>query len=286
MNGGIRMLLEGSIVAKKIIADLQPELDRVKAAGIFPTLKVIILGDDLSAMAYVRMIERHFEKNGFKAEVVRLQADMTEEAFLDYIRVINDDVHTHGVLIQMPLPSHIKGENVFKTLSPLKDVDGSHAVNMGKLVLGEDTFNPCTPYGIIKLMEHYEIPFEGRLAVVIGRSNIVGKPIAMLMLNRNATVLCTHSRTKDLKSLTLQADIVVAAVGKPRFLTHDMVKEGAVVIDVGIHDIDGTIVGDVDFDSVHSKASHITPVPGGVGSTTIATLMENTLKAAKLQHGL
>lgn len=277
------MLLEGSAVAQKIIADFQPQLRELNELGVVPTLKVLIVGGDLSALSYVRMIERRFDKNGFKAEIVHLNEKMTETELIDYIQMVNQDDQTHGILVQMPLPKHMKEENIFAALLPVKDVDGCNPINAGKLVLGEDTYNPCTPYGIIKMIDHYQIPTEGKLAVVIGRSNIVGKPISLLMLNKNATVVICHSRTKNLKELTLQGDIIIAAVGKPQFLKADMVKPEAVVIDVGIHDIEGKIVGDVDFDDLQSKVAHITPVPGGVGSTTIATLMENTLKAALAQ---
>ena len=210
----------------------------------------------------------------------------SEAELLALVEALNRDDNVHGILVQLPLPSQIDSEKVLRAILPEKDVDGFHPTNMGQLVIGSSLLVPCTPLGVITLLDRYGIGIEGKHAVVLGRSNIVGKPVSLLLLARNATVTICHSRTRDLESVTRQADILIAAVGRANFVTGDMVKDGAVVIDVGINRVDGKLVGDVDFDAVEKKASFITPVPGGVGPMTIAMLMENTMKAFRARHGL
>jgi methylenetetrahydrofolate dehydrogenase (NADP+) / methenyltetrahydrofolate cyclohydrolase len=276
-------LLEGGKVAAAIKESLKADIAGLIEKGVQPKLKVILVGNNGASMSYVRMVERSFSKENLLAEVVRLDDTISEAELLGVLEGINNDSMTHGILVQLPLPKHIDEDKVIRAMNTDKDLDGFHPLNVGKLVIGDDTYYPCTPYGIIKMIDHYGIDCTGKNTVVIGRSNIVGKPISMLMLAKNATVTICHSRTKDLASITKEADILIAAIGKCQFVTKEMVKEGAVVIDVGIHDVDGKIMGDVDFDGVKDIAGAITPVPGGVGSTTIATLMENLVKAAKLQ---
>lgn len=275
------MLLEGKLVAQHIKEQLKPQVTMLGEKGIVPTLKVLLVGNNGASMSYVRMIERNFGKEGLVGEIVQLDETISQEALLQELHKLNNDKNTHGILVQLPLPAHVDEAEVIRNINPDKDVDGFHPLNAGKLLIGEDTYNPCTPYGVIKMIEYYNIETAGKKCVVLGRSNIVGKPAALLMLQKNATVTICHSRTKDLASVTKEADILIAAIGKCGFIKKEMVKEGAVVIDVGIHDVDGKIMGDVDFDDVKDIAGSITPVPGGVGSTTIATLMENTVKAAK-----
>lgn len=288
MTGGhIEMrLLEGKKTAEAVKKEILEKVEVLKSKSIEPKLDVIIIGEDDAAMAYVGMIARSSQKYGVASEVVALPATITEAELLDKIREINADKSVHGLIVQMPLPKGIDEKRVIETIDPLKDVDGFHPMNVGNLSIGEDGFVPCTPYGIYKMTEIEELDFTGKNVVVLGRSNIVGKPAAMLMLRKNATVTICHSKTKDLAEVTSKADVLIAAIGKKKFVKSNMVGEGAIVIDVGIHSEDGKIVGDVDFEDVKDKVSMITPVPGGVGTTTIAMLMHNAVKAAHKQNGL
>lgn len=272
--------LEGKTIAKAMREDMAKDLEKLTSAGIKPGLRVILIGNDPAAASYVRMVEKRSNKDGLDAQVIYLEETVTENDLIEQIQTLNEDEAVHGILVQMPLPKHIDKNKVVETISPNKDVDGFHDLNAGKLYAGKDGLYPCTPYGVIHMLEYSGIEIEGKHAVVIGRSNVVGKPVAMLLLQRNATVTLCHSRTNDLSKHTKEADILIAAAGRPHMVTRDMVKEGAVVIDVGIHEVDGSITGDVDYDSVKGVAGFLTPVPGGVGTTTIATLSWNTIKAA------
>lgn len=250
--------------------------------GFVPGLTVIIVGDDPASAVYVRNKENACAAVGIHSNTYRLPAETTEEELLALIHRLNADDSVHGILVQLPLPKHICEENVLATISPSKDVDAFHAENVGHIMIGNYQFLPCTPAGVMALLERYHIPVEGKNCVVIGRSNIVGKPQAMLLLEKNGTVTICHSRTKNLADITRQADILVAAVGRPKFVTADMVKEGATVIDVGINRLpDGSLCGDVDFAEIEKKAYAITPVPGGVGPMTVTMLLYNTLTAAE-----
>ena len=250
--------------------------------GFVPGLTVIIVGDDPASAVYVRNKENACAAVGIHSNTCRLPAETTEEELLALIHRLNADDSVHGILVQLPLPKHICEENVLATISPSKDVDAFHAENVGHIMIGNYQFLPCTPAGVMALLERYHIPVEGKNCVVIGRSNIVGKPQAMLLLEKNGTVTICHSRTKNLADITRQADILVAAVGRPKFVTADMVKEGATVIDVGINRLpDGSLCGDVDFAEIEKKAYAITPVPGGVGPMTVTMLLYNTLTAAE-----
>lgn len=255
------------------------------ASGKQPGLAVVIVGEDPASQVYVRNKKRGCEEVGIYSEEYALPTETTEQELLSLIEKLNKDPKINGILVQLPLPKHLNEEKVLLAIDPLKDVDAFHPQNVGKIMIGNFSFLPCTPAGVMELLKFYNIEIAGKHCVIIGRSNIVGKPQAMLMLKENATVTICHSKTKDLAKLTSSADIVVAAVGKPRFVSADMVKEGAVVIDVGINRMDdGKLCGDVDFAAVESKASYITPVPGGVGPMTITMLLQNTLTAAKEQN--
>ena len=274
---------------KKVSADVKEQV-RLETAelvkkGIQPGLAVIIVGDDPASRVYVNNKKKACEAVGFLSREYALPADTTEEQLLDLIKELNSDKEINGILCQLPLPKGLDEKAVIEAISPLKDVDAFNASNVGKIMIGDYDFLPCTPAGVMEMLHSYNISVEGKKCVVIGRSNIVGKPMAMLLLHENGTVTVTHSKTKNLASVTSEADILVAAIGKAKFVTADMVKEGAVVIDVGMNrDENGKLCGDVDFESVKEKASAITPVPGGVGPMTIAVLMKNTLKACKLQN--
>ena len=255
--------------------------------GVTPGLAVVIVGDDPASRVYVNNKKKACELVGFRSEEYALPASATQEELLDLVHKLNEKEDINGILVQLPLPKHLDDKAVIEAINPVKDVDAFHAVNVGKIMLGEYDFLPCTPAGVMEMLHSYSIPVEGRECVVIGRSNIVGKPMGMLLLHENGTVTICHSRTKNLKEVCARADILVAAVGIPKFVKADMVKEGAVVIDVGMdRDENGRLCGDVDFENVKEKCSFITPVPGGVGPMTIATLMKNTIKACRLQNGL
>lgn len=273
-------ILNGKYVAEKIRHDLSIKVKNIKdKTGRVPGLAVVLVGDDPASKTYVSMKEKACKKVGIYSEVYKLKADAQEHELLKLIHQLNSDEKIDGILVQLPLPGHIDEKKIIDAIKPEKDVDGFHPVNIGKLLINEKGFIPCTPYGIIKLLDYYGIEIEGKNAVVVGRSNIVGKPLAVLLLHRNATVTICHSRTKNLPDITKKADILVAAVGKARIITSDMVKEGAVVIDVGINRIEGKLRGDVDYEKVKEKASWITPVPGGVGPMTITMLLNNTIEA-------
>ena len=277
-------ILDGKMLSAKIKEDIRKETEELKAKGINPGLAVIIVGDDPASRVYVNNKKKACEACGFYSEEHALPAETTEEELLKLIDSLNNRKDINGILVQLPLPKGIDSEKVLLSIKPEKDVDAFHPVNVGKIMIGNFDFLPCTPAGVMELIHLTDIDVAGKECVVIGRSNIVGKPQAMLLLHENATVTICHSRTKDLKEVTKRADIIVAAVGKAKFVTADMVKEGAIVIDVGMNrDENGKLCGDVDYDSVEPVASAITPVPGGVGPMTIAMLMKNTIKAAILQ---
>lgn len=278
-------LLNGKEVSQKTKDRLKEKVATLKAEGIIPKLAVIMVGEDSASQIYVRNKSKACEYIGVEFEEYLLSESTTQKELLDLIEKLNNNVEINGILLQSPIPRHLDINEAFRKISPEKDVDGFHPVNVGKLVLGQETFISCTPFGIMKILEDYNIDIEGKNAVVIGRSNIVGKPMSQCLLNKNATVTICHSKTKDLASITRNADILVAAIGKPCFVTEDMVKPGAVVIDVGINRMeDGKLKGDVDFEKVSQKVSYITPVPGGVGPMTIAMLMTNLVKAAENQN--
>lgn len=275
-------ILDGKAVSLKVKESVKVRADELKKFGIEPTLAVVLVGEDKASQTYVRAKEKACNEYGIKSVAHRLSENTTQNELLALINVLNLDDSIHGILVQLPLPKHIDTNVVLAAIDPRKDVDGFHAVNVGKLVSGLDGFVPCTPLGVMEILKEYGIEVARLNAVVIGRSNIVGKPMANLLLNASATVTVTHSKTKNLKEICKNADLIVAAIGKPFFLKADMVKDGAVVVDVGINRLDdGRLVGDVDFDEVAPKCSYITPVPGGVGPMTIAMLLNNTILAAQ-----
>ena len=275
-------ILDGKAVSLKVKESVKVRADELKKFGIEPTLAVVLVGEDKASQTYVRAKEKACNEYGIKSVAHRLSENTTQNELLALINVLNLDDSIHGILVQLPLPKHIDTNVVLAAIDPRKDVDGFHAVNVGKLVSGLDGFVPCTPLGVMEILKEYGIDVAGLNAVVIGRSNIVGKPMANLLLNASATVTATHSKTTNLKEICKNADLIVAAIGKPFFLKADMVKNGAVVVDVGINRLDdGRLVGDVDFDEVAPKCSYITPVPGGVGPMTIAMLLNNTILAAQ-----
>jgi methylenetetrahydrofolate dehydrogenase (NADP+)/methenyltetrahydrofolate cyclohydrolase len=279
-------LIDGKALAAKLRAELGPRVERLKAAGHTPGLAVILVGDDPASAIYVRNKVKACEEAGIRSWRDTLPADTTQAALLARIRALNADPNVHGILVQMPLPKHLNAEDVLDTIAFDKDVDGLHATNAGLTLMGKPHFRSCTPYGAMKMLESIGVPLAGAHAVVIGRSNMVGKPMAMLLLAANATVTICHSATRDLPSITRQADILVAAVGRARLVTADMVKPGAAVIDVGINRTpEGKLVGDVDFEGVSKVAGWITPVPGGVGPMTITMLLVNTVEAAERKAG-
>lgn len=280
-------ILSGKEFAARIKEDAARGVAELKAAGVLPRLAVIIVGSDPASEVYVRNKQRTCEELGIRSDHIALPAETTKEELLACIEELNVDPEVHGILVQLPLPAQIAEdeEEILSHIDPRKDVDGFHPVNVGHLVLGAPGLRPCTPAGCIRMLDYAGIPIEGAHAVIIGRSNIVGKPMAHLLLERNATVTICHSRTQNLAAIARTADILVAAVGRPRFVTANMVKEGATVIDVGINRIaPKQLVGDVDFDAAAAVAGAITPVPGGVGLLTVAMLMENVVQAAKAQN--
>ena len=275
-------ILDGKAVSLKVKESVKVRADELKKFGVEPTLSVVLVGEDKASQTYVRAKEKACNEYGIKSVAHRLSENTTQNELLALINVLNLDDSIHGILVQLPLPKHIDTNVVLAAIDPRKDVDGFHAVNVGKLVSGLEGFVPCTPLGVMEILKEYGIEVAGLNAVVIGRSNIVGKPMANLLLNASATVTVTHSKTKNLKEICKNADLIVAAIGRPFFLKADMVKDGAVVVDVGINRLDdGRLVGDVDFDEVAPKCSYITPVPGGVGPMTIAMLLNNTILAAQ-----
>ena len=274
-------IIDGKALAKNIRENLKKEVEELKQNGIIPKFAVILVGNDKASIKYVNSKNKACIELGIEYEEILLDENTQMKELLDIIDNLNLRKDISGILLQSPIPSHLDINEAFKRISPKKDVDGFNPYNVGKLCLNQDTFVSCTPYGIIKMFEAYNISIDGKNAVVIGRSNIVGKPMALSLLNRNATVTICHSKTKNLNEITQNADIIIAAIGKKHFVTEDMIKKGAVVIDVGINRTDEGIFGDVDFENVKKKASFITPVPRGVGPMTVAMLMKNIVKAAK-----
>jgi methylenetetrahydrofolate dehydrogenase (NADP+)/methenyltetrahydrofolate cyclohydrolase len=274
--------IDGVALSKQLREDVTRRTLALKARGITPGLAVVLVGDNPASEVYVRNKVKACADSGLHSVLERYDAAMSEAALLARIEALNKDPSIHGILVQLPVPAHIDANKVIEAISPAKDVDGFHIASAGALMVGQPGFLPCTPYGCMKMLESIGYDLRGKHAVVIGRSNIVGKPMAMLLLQKNATVTICHSATQDLKAITLQADVVVAAVGKRNVLTADMVKPGAVVIDVGMNrNPEGKLCGDVDYEGVRQVASHITPVPGGVGPMTITMLLVNTLESAE-----
>lgn len=278
-------LIDGKAVSASVCARVKQETEELKKQGVTPGLAVIIVGDDPASQVYVRNKEKACAEVGFYSEKYALPSSTTQQELNNLVQELNSRKEINGILCQLPLPGHLNDKEVIELIDPVKDVDAFHPVNVGKIMIGDYDLLPCTPAGIMELIRTTGIETKGKKAVVIGRSNIVGKPMAMLLLHADCTVEITHSKTQNLKEVTKTADILVAAIGKAKFVTADMVKDGAVVIDVGMNrDENGKLCGDVDFDSVAPKCSFITPVPGGVGPMTISMLMQNTLTAAKLQN--
>jgi methylenetetrahydrofolate dehydrogenase (NADP+)/methenyltetrahydrofolate cyclohydrolase len=280
------IVIDGKAISREIRAELKRDALRLKAErGIVPGLAVVLMGEDPASQVYVRHKENACAEAGFLSRTIRLPISTTQQTLLDLIQSLNDDQQIHGILVQLPLPGHISVDAVTEAIEPRKDVDGFHPYNVGRLFSGNPWHRACTPWGIIELLDRCGIGIEGREAVIVGRSNIVGKPLALMLLERHATVTVCHTRTRNLAEVTRRAELLFAAAGKPEMIRADMVRDGAVVIDVGINRLaDGRLVGDVAFDEVAAKAAYITPVPGGVGVMTIAMLMKNTLQAAKYSY--
>jgi len=290
-------IIDGKQVAADMRAELQKEVAKLKEQGIVPGLGVILVGEDPASKSYVTAKERTCEEIGIYSDDNRLPEEATQEELMAVVEKMNKDPKINGILVQLPLPKHLNEAEVLLAIDPDKDVDGFHPMNVGKMMVGEKAFLPCTPHGVIQLLMHSGVPIEGANVVIVGRSNIVGKPLANMLIQKNktgnATVTVCHTRTKDLAHITKQADIVIAAAGRPNTVTADMVKEGVVVIDVGVNRVEDAtkkrgyrLVGDVDFEAVKEKASFITPVPGGVGPMTITMLLYNTVESAKRAAGL
>ena len=280
------VIIDGKLVSQTIRGSIKDEVDALKAErGITPGLAVVLVGNDPASAVYVRNKHKACLDAGIESYVITMPEDTKESDLIAKIDELNADKKVNGILVQLPLPKHICEDNIINRISPEKDVDAFHPANVGKILIGNYDFLPCTPAGIMDLLAYYNIEIEGKECVVLGRSNIVGKPMSLLLLGKNGTVTICHSRTKELAEITKRADIIVVAIGKPEFLTADMVKPGAVVVDVGINRLEsGKLVGDVKFDEVSELASAITPVPGGVGPMTITTLLKNTLTAARKQN--
>ena len=281
-------IIDGKKVSANVKESVRLETEQlIKKHNVTPGLAVIIVGDDPASRVYVNNKKKACELVGFRSEEYALPAETTQEELLALIYKLNEKRDVNGILVQLPLPEHLDELEIVQKISPRKDVDAFNFVNIGRTAYGEYDYSPCTPAGIMEMFHQYDIPIEGKECVVVGRSNIVGLPMSMLLLHENGTVTICHSRTKNLKEACLRADILVVAIGKAKFITADMVKDGAVVIDVGMNrDENGKLCGDVDFENVKDKCSYITPVPGGVGPMTIATLMKNTLKACKVQNNI
>ena len=279
------IIIDGKALAKKIRENLKIECEELKEKGIIPKLAVIMVGDNPASKVYVRNKSKACNEVGIEYKEYLLEEDTTQKELLDLIKSLNEKEEINGILLQSPLPAHLNINEAFKAITYAKDVDGFTPSSVGKLCIGEDTFVSCTPYGVMKMFEEYKIDLNGKDVVILGRSNIVGKPLIQCCLQKNATVTVCHSKTKNLKEHTKRADIIIAAIGQSKFVKADMVKEGAVIIDVGINrGEDGKLAGDVDFENVKEKASYITPVPGGVGPMTITMLMNNVIKATKEQR--
>ena len=279
------VIIDGKALAKKIRSNLKVECDELKKEGITPKLAVIMVGDNPASKVYVRNKSKACDEVGIEYQEYLLDEKTRQEELIDLIKTLNKDETVNGILLQSPIPEHLNINEAFKAITYLKDVDGFTPSSVGKLCIGEDTFVSCTPLGVIKMFEEYNIDLNGKDVVILGRSNIVGKPLIQCCLQKNATVTVCHSKTKSLEEHTKRADVIISAIGKPKFVTADMVKNNVVIIDVGINrDENGKLVGDVDFENVEKKASYITPVPGGVGPMTIAMLMNNVIKATKEQY--
>ena len=277
------MIIDGKKISTEIKDELKEQVAKLKEEGVEVTLAVVKVGEDPASAVYVRNKEKACEYIGINSKKIEMPEETTEEELLALVDDLNTDPAINGILVQLPLPKHIDENKILLAIDPMKDVDGFHPVNVGKMVIGDESFLPCTPAGIIEMIKRSGLDIEGKECVIIGRSNIVGKPMAILMLRENATVTVTHSRTKDLPEVCKRADIIVAALGKAKFVTKDFVKEGAIIIDVGMdRDEDGKLCGDVDFDEVESIASAITPVPGGVGPMTVTMLLVNCLRSVEL----
>ena len=280
-------LIDGKAIAQDLRAELKIRVDRLRNDGVVPGLSVVIAGDDPASQVYVRNKAVASDAIGIHSEVHAFDAQVSQAQLISFVKGLNANPAVHGILVQLPLPRHIDARAITAAIAPEKDVDGFHYHNVGALVAGEPAFYPCTPWGVMKMLEHEGVKVEGMNAVVVGRSNIVGKPMALMLVNASATVTVCHSKTRDLAAVTRGADLLVAALGKARFIKADMVKPGAVVIDVGISRLpDGKLAGDVDFESVREVASLITPVPGGVGPMTIAMLLANTVRSAEASAGM
>ena len=281
------MIINGKELAKQIRSDLKKEAEVLREDGIIPKLAVIMVGNDKASEVYVRNKSKACNEVGIEFEEFLKDENTTQEELIELIDELNKREDIDGILLQSPIPKQLDIRQAFNRIDEKKDVDGFNPINVGKLAIGEKSFISCTPYGVVKMLEEYNINPEGKNVVIIGRSNIVGKPLSQCLLNKNATITICHSKTRDIKAITKNADILIAAVGRPHFVTEDMVKDGAVVIDVGINrNEEGKLIGDVDFENVEKKASYITPVPGGVGPMTIAMLMNNVVEAAKMQNGI
>ncbi|CAC9363878.1 TPA: bifunctional methylenetetrahydrofolate dehydrogenase/methenyltetrahydrofolate cyclohydrolase FolD [Staphylococcus aureus] len=283
----VAKILDGKQIAKDYRQGLQNQVEVLKEKGFTPKLSVILVGNDGASQSYVRSKKKAAEKIGMISEIVHLEETATEEEVLNELNRLNNDDSVSGILVQVPLPKQVSEQKILEAINPDKDVDGFHPINIGKLYIDEQTFVPCTPLGIMEILKHADIDLEGKNAVVIGRSHIVGQPVSKLLLQKNASVTILHSRSKDMASYLKDADVIVSAVGKPGLVTKDVVKEGAVIIDVGnTPDEDGKLKGDVDYDAVKEIAGAITPVPGGVGPLTITMVLNNTLLAEKMRRGI
>lgn len=283
----VAKILDGKQIAKDYRQGLQNQVEALKEKGFTPKLSVILVGNDGASQSYVRSKKKAAEKIGMISEIVHLEETATEEEVLNELNRLNNDDSVSGILVQVPLPKQVSEQKILEAINPDKDVDGFHPINIGKLYIDEQTFVPCTPLGIMEILKHADIDLEGKNAVVIGRSHIVGQPVSKLLLQKNASVTILHSRSKDMASYLKDADVIVSAVGKPGLVTKDVVKEGAVIIDVGnTPDEDGKLKGDVDYDAVKEIAGAITPVPGGVGPLTITMVLNNTLLAEKMRRGI
>ena len=281
------VIIDGKTIAKKTRENLKKEVEELKKSGITPKLAVIMVGNNPASKVYVKNKSKACDEVGIEYEEYILEENIKQEQLKNLIEKLNKDNTINGILLQSPIPKPLNIREAFNKIDYRKDVDGFNPINVGKLAIGEKSFISCTPYGVVKMLEEYNINPEGKNVVIIGRSNIVGKPLLQCLLNKNATITICHSKTRDIKAITKNADILIAAVGRPHFVTEDMVKDGAVVIDVGINrNEEGKLIGDVDFENIEKKASYITPVPGGVGPMTIAMLMNNVVEAAKMQNGI
>lgn len=278
-------IIDGNAIAAEIRSGLTAEVAKLTAAGFQPGLAVVVVGEDPASALYVKNKEKDCAEIGIRSIKVALPADTTQEALVAEVERLNNDPEVDGIIVQLPIPKHIDEAAVIFAISPEKDADGFHPVSIGKMVLGEETFLPCTPHGVMVMLEHEGVDLTGKEAVVVGRSNIVGKPVSLLLLQKHATVTMCHTRTKDLAGHVANADVVVVAAGRPEVIKGDWIKEGAVVVDVGMNRVDGKWLGDVEFPVASQRASAITPVPGGVGPMTRAMLMENTVKAAQVRAG-